>query len=469
MPTLISLWTRSERSTSRRSARWREFFFSSDFLFYVRPVSGISFCIVFISVCTELTCAISPLSACFYEGWSEVVLLIDTSDAIQPIALFTLVRMRSPATLGPLALAMVYTWDELELADCSLYEGDLAHAVAVLAIRPSLVPRHSTIVDPDSTEGKAVGRLAARCPQMRVLAIDDRYSQHQRIASAMHELTTRLGPQQLPQLRTMTIRWWVGSPYVSHMQTAPIDDAIYDDIIDRIRMIAPGLESVGVTSCGIRDGGKLLFPVNSQTGRESLIRPGVMSLGAVGEVRKGFAALLSSKQLRGLDLRLCAQDFYHPGRVLWRSLRDIAPRLKWLRLCIPDPSFNIPAGLNQHPMVAEPTASYPMAALKFVSHCTALRTLVICNNSAERIKLVLSNLSHKSQLQEFRIEIPAISRLAVAQVLFRELPLWIEKYPYCRKLRVLDLGFLEVIPPSLKSFLRARRIVLRRNFEPYIA
>ena len=82
--------------------------------------------------------------------------------------------MRPVSTLGPLALAMPYTWDELELAHCSLSASNLAHAVAVLTIRPPVPPLYHTGIDGAMTEGQTVANIASQCQQLRVLALDDK-------------------------------------------------------------------------------------------------------------------------------------------------------------------------------------------------------------------------------------------------------------------------------------------------------
>ena len=189
----------------------------------------------------------------------------------------------------------------------------------------------------------------------------------------------------------------------------------------------------------------------------------VMSLGAVGEVRSGFDMLLSSKRLGGLDIRPSEQDFYHPGGVFWEALGDIAPHLKWLRLCIPDPIFGVSELIFRHPLDAKRTALYPVAASKFISRCTGLRSLVVFDSGAERIVIILSKLPRSAQLHELQIKMRGLW-LGVLEDIGLELPRWIQEYPCCRKLRVLDVPpFAVETAPSLATVLRARRVQLRQS------
>ena len=359
---------------------------------------------------------------------------------------------------------MPYTWEELSLAECSLSASKLAHTVAALIIRPPHVPpRRITGTQEAIQDGQTVANLVVKCLHLRVLTLDDKWMQHDRIAWAVLKLATGRCPQQLPQLRTVLTRWNVISPYTPYYETQFLEDDRYDDILDGIRAVAPNLESIGVTSCGVRVGGVRLSPLNSQIGNDLIIQSGVISLGAVGEVRPGFDMLLSSKQLRGLDLRLSEQDIYHPGEAFWSSLGRIAPRLKWLRLCVPDPSFNMHVINSQHFLDAERTASYPVAVSQFASCCVGLRSLTIRDNGAERIKTVLSQLPHSAQLHELRIELRGVW----FGFLEYELPRWIQKYPCCRKLRVLDLPSVTIATHSLMVILHAKRITLRRNTDRF--
>jgi len=374
--------------------------------------------------------------------------------------------MRPISTPGPLALAMPYTWEELSLAECSLSASKLARAVAALIVRPLQVPpRRPTGTQEAIQDGQTVANLVAKCLHLRLLALDDKWMQHDRIARAIYELATGLGPQQLPLLRTMLTRWNVISPYNPSSEAQSLEDDRYDDILDNIRAVAPNLTSIGVTSCGVRVGGKRLSPLNSQIGNNPIIQSGLISLGAVGEVRPGFDMLLSSKQLRGLDLRLSEQDFYHPGEAFWSSLGRIVPRLKWLRLCIPDPIFNLGL-LSQHFLDEERTASYPVAVSQFASCCVGLRSLTIRDNGAERIETVLSQLPLSAQLHELRIELRG-AWFGDLQLLECGIPRWIQEYPCCRKLRVLDLPSAAVATHSLMVILHAKRITLRRNTDRF--
>ena len=108
--------------------------------------------------------------------------------------------------------------------------------------------------------------------------------------------------------------------------------------------------------------------------------------------------------------------------MFWEALGDIAPRLKWLRLCIPDPHFNIPGLVIQHSLDAKRAASYPIAASEFISRCTRLKSLVICNNEAERIDVVLSKLPPSVQLCELQIELRGLWPLGDVVIIGHELP-----------------------------------------------
>jgi len=111
--------------------------------------------------------------------------------------------MRPVSTPGSLALVMPYNWDELELADRSLSASNLAHAVAVLTIRPPVPPLRLAGVDAPMKEGQTAASIASRFQQLRVLALDNKWKPHDRIAWAMHELATGLWPHQLSQLHTV--------------------------------------------------------------------------------------------------------------------------------------------------------------------------------------------------------------------------------------------------------------------------